>query len=80
MKMVEKFNSVLAAAFNKDLSEISDQMNSDSLAEWDSLKQMNIIVALEEEFDIYFEEDESILLKDYKELFNAVKTKLSKKN
>lgn len=80
MKMVEKFNSVLAAAFNKDLSEISDQMNSDSFAEWDSLKQMNIIVALEEEFDIYFEEDESILLKDYKGLFNAVKTKLSKKN
>jgi acyl carrier protein len=78
--MEEKFNSVLAAAFDKDLSEVNDQMSSDTIAEWDSLKQMNIIVALEEEFDIYFEEDESILLKDYRGLFNAVKSKLEKKN
>jgi acyl carrier protein len=77
--MEEKFNSILAAAFNKDLSEINDKMDSESIAEWDSLKQMNIIVALEEEFTIYFDEDESILLKDYKGLLNAVKTKLNRK-
>ena len=78
--MKDEFNSVLAAAFNIDFSEVNNKMSSDTLAEWDSLKQMNIIVALEEEFDIYFEEDESILLKDYQGLFNAVKLKLSKKS
>jgi len=76
--MKEKFNRLIATTFEIDLAEINENMSDDSTPEWDSLKQMNLIVALEDEFHIQFDEDESILLKDYKSLLATVKTKLEK--
>lgn len=78
--MKVRFNSVLAAAFDIMPAEVDDTMNSETIAEWDSLKQMNIIVALEDEFNIFFDEDESILLKSYQGLFEAIKLKLENRS
>lgn len=77
--MKRKFDKIIATALEIDLAEIDENMSSDSIPEWDSLKQMNLIVALEDEFQIQFDEDESILLKDYIGLFAAVKNKLKKR-
>lgn len=77
MKTEEKFNSILAITFNIDISEVKKDLSDKTLKQWDSLKQMNLIVAIEEEFKINFDEAESILLKDYQSLLRALKNKLN---
>lgn len=77
MKTEDKFNSILAITFNIDISEVKKELSDKTLIQWDSLKQMNLIVALEEEFKINFDEAESILLKDYQSLLRALKNKLN---
>ena len=48
----EKFNSVLTAILGIDASLITDDLSPDSVDSWDSLNQINIISALEQEFGV----------------------------
>ena len=56
--MEERIKNVMAAVFNMSSDQISDDASPHQIAAWDSLKHMNLIFALEEEFDIQFEEAE----------------------
>jgi len=56
--MEERIKNVMAAVFNVSPEQISDDASPHQIAAWDSLKHMNLIFALEEEFDIHFEEAE----------------------
>lgn len=42
----------MAAVFAMPVSDLSDISSVDNIASWDSLKHMNLILALEEEFNI----------------------------
>ncbi len=74
--MEERFNKILAIALDLKVEEVNSKMSSETVDNWDSLKQMNIIVAMEEEFEISFDEAESILLNTYSSLLVAVREKL----
>lgn len=50
--------SVMAAVFGVDESEISDSLVMGNYDAWDSLKHMNLVVALEEEFEVVFTDEE----------------------
>ncbi|MEJ2593699.1 MAG: acyl carrier protein [bacterium] len=76
MNIEERVKQILAKILNADPSKIDRHFSAEFVKEWDSLQQMNIIVALEEEFGIRFGEAESILLKNYSSLQAAVKKKL----
>ena len=73
MDIEAQLKKILAIALQKDISEIHTEVISTDVQEWDSLQQMNIIVALEEEFSIRFNETESILLNSYSSLLEAVR-------
>ena len=75
--MEERFKRILAISLELNTEDINSEISFDSVINWDSLKQMNIIVALEEEFGIGFEEAESILLNNYNSLFDAVQEKVA---
>ena len=77
MEIEEKIKQILAVTLDLEQDELGDYVSSENIPNWDSLQQMNIIVALEDEFKIRFEEAESILLKDYTSLLNAVAEKTS---
>jgi len=49
---------VMSSVLNISKSEIHNKTSSDTIKSWDSLKHMNLIVGLEEEFDIEFSVDE----------------------
>ena len=51
---------VMADVFQVDVSEISEASAPGIVKEWDSLKHMLLLVALEEEFEIHFTDDEMI--------------------
>lgn len=57
-KLDKKIKSIMANVFKVKLDDIDENSTPNSIKEWDSLKHMNLIVALEEEFDIKLDEDE----------------------
>lgn len=60
--MREKIKNVMAVVFEIQPTEIPDSASTSSLENWDSLNHMNLVVALEEEFNIRFDDDEIIAI------------------
>ncbi len=54
----DRIKSVMSAVFEISTDEINDESSPDSIESWDSLKYINLIIALEEEFGIEFTDSE----------------------
>jgi|TARA_B100000315_G_C14135230_1_gene388778 acyl carrier protein len=57
-KLAERIKKVMTAVFEIPVGQIKDDSSPDTIESWDSLKHMNLVVALEEEFEIEFTDDE----------------------
>lgn len=57
-KLDKKIKKIMANVFQIELDKINNDTSPNSIEKWDSLKHLNLIVALEEEFEIKFDEDE----------------------
>ena len=55
---MEQIDEVMAQVFNIKTSELNDDINMDNVAYWDSLRNMELIAALETKFgfELSFEE------------------------
>jgi acyl carrier protein len=70
--MKEKIRKIMAAVFEMNAVDIEDSDDSTTIPNWDSLNHMNLIVALEEEFDVRFEDDEIVELTSLKAIENSL--------
>jgi len=61
----EKLKQVLADIFNIDVSTIDDLTSVDTVEEWDSLKHLNLVLALEQEFDITLSVEQTVEILNY---------------
>jgi acyl carrier protein len=73
--MEDKLKKLLAVLLEVEEDQIDEHATAETIEGWDSLKQMNIIVAVEEEFDIMFDEEESILSDSYQSLLDLIRRK-----
>ncbi len=48
----------MAQIFNIDIDTITGESSPESVERWDSLKHMQLILAIEDEFDITFSDDD----------------------
>lgn len=55
---INRIKEVVGAVIDVPVSQISDNTSMDDLENWDSLAQMNLVIALEEEFQIEIPDDE----------------------
>lgn len=55
----------MASVFEINKNDIDENTSSETLDNWDSMMHMNLIVALEEEFDIEIDEEEIIEMMDF---------------
>ena len=55
----------MSAVFEISVEEIKDDSSPDTIGSWDSLKHMNLVIALEEEFETEFTEDEILEMMNY---------------
>ena len=53
-----KLKEVLSAVFEVSVESITDDSSSDTIENWDSLRHLNLIIALEEEFNIVIPDEE----------------------
>ena len=76
-KIEERIINVMSAVFEIPANKIGEESSPDNIESWDSLKHMNIVVALEEEFNIQFTDDEIIELINMKLIMVIIREKLS---
>ena len=56
--MENRIKNIMSAVFEIPASEIDGDSSVDTIKSWDSLKHMNLIIALEEEFQITIPDEE----------------------
>ena len=60
-----RIKKVMSAVFEIPIEKIVDSSSSDNIESWDSLKHMNLVVALEEEFELELNDDEIMEMMNY---------------
>ena len=70
--MDNHIKNVMSAVFEIPIDEIDDDSSPDNVGSWDSLKHMNLVVALEEEFDIEFIDDEIVEMMNLSQIKSIV--------
>lgn len=57
-KVNDKIKNIMATIFKIDATEINNESSPHTISNWDSLKHIHLIIALEKEFNIKLDEDE----------------------
>ncbi len=60
-----KLKKVLANVFDVDVNQINEDSSIDTLESWDSLNHLKLVLALEQEFDVSFTEEQSIEIMNF---------------
>ena len=79
MTREEVFNGVqdiFRDIFDEDDMVIEDKTSSDDIEDWDSLNHINLVSAIEKEFEIKFALGELMALKDVGAMVNLIVEKL----
>jgi acyl carrier protein len=71
--MEERLKDVFATVLEIDRSIIDESLSTKTLPEWDSLRHMNLIIAIEEEFGISIEDEAIANLTTYVALRDYLK-------
>ncbi|MBZ0167299.1 MAG: acyl carrier protein [Candidatus Omnitrophica bacterium] len=58
--MKEKVFTVVSQVMNVPVESVNEESSPDSIAEWDSLHHMNLVLALEEEFKVQFTDEQAV--------------------
>lgn len=74
--MEHKIKEIMAAVFETHINTISDDASPDTIDNWDSLRLINLVTALEEEFNIEFEEEEIVEMLNFKLIALLITEKL----
>ena len=75
----KKLKSVISMVFGVTQDEITEETSQDSIEKWDSMGHLNLVNALEEEFNIHFNDAQIVELLNYKLIFHTVKEVLTNK-
>jgi len=72
MENKQKYDQAFIESFSVDESKLSENLEYESIPEWDSVGHMGLIAELEEAFDIEMEMDDIIDFSSYKKGFELV--------
>jgi acyl carrier protein len=73
--MESRIKKVMGDLFNIGVESINNDSSPDNIENWDSLKHMNLIIALEEEFEVEFDDEEIVDSMNYALILNIVSNK-----
>jgi len=74
MTNLEKYNDIFVEVFGADVAQLGDNYSKETVAEWDSVHQLNIISLMEETFDLMLDPEDIMACTSY----NAGKEILAK--
>ncbi len=71
----QRVQRVFQEIFDEDAMEVNDETSAKTVPDWDSLAQVRLIIALEEEFDIKFTTQEVVQMACLGDLKKALVSK-----
>ncbi len=74
--LFEKIARTMAVVIGIDQSEITADSSMDTIEKWDSLKHMKMIMALEQEFDVMFDDEDVVEMLSVPLIIIAIKEKV----
>ncbi len=74
----QRIKLIMSTIFEIDINTINDNSSFDLIENWDSMNHMNLIVALEEEFNIQFSDDDIENLLNFKLIKFIIKELINK--
>lgn len=72
----QKVRRLAAELFDVPVAKITDESTPESLENWDSVQQLNLVLALQDEFGIVFEPEDFEKMRSIGQLSELVETKL----
>ena len=72
MKNKQKYDQAFIEIFSIDKSKLGDNLEYNTIPEWDSVGHMGLIAELEEVFDVMMEMDDIIDFSSYKKGFELI--------
>lgn len=72
----EKLNMIFRNNFDDDEIILSDATSSADIEDWDSLEQINLVVAIQDEFRVKFNIEEVNAMKNVGEMVNYILEKI----
>ena len=61
----EKLRRVVAAVLGVDPATVGENTSTDTVEGWDSLRHMNLVIALEESFDVSIPDEDVVNMTSY---------------
>ena len=71
----EKMNEIFRNVFDDDSIELDDETSADDIEDWDSLEQINLVVSIENEFEMMFDMNEVADLANVGEMVDLILSK-----
>lgn len=71
-KINERIKNIMSIVLEVSINEINNNSSNENIVSWDSLKHINLILALEEEFEIEFSEELIPGMVDFSSIKNAI--------
>lgn len=71
-EVFEKLNEVFRDVFDDESIEVVDSTTAEDIEDWDSLEHINLIVAIENKFEIKFKMNEVTGLKNVGEMVDVI--------
>ena len=65
MTNLEKYNDIFVKVFGADVAQLGDNYNKETVSEWDSVHQLNIISLMEETFDLMLDPEDIMACTSY---------------
>jgi len=78
MLIEKRIKEIIALILNVDVEEIDDETAIGDIDEWDSLRHIQIISAIEKEFGFRFTPDVMLDLEDVSDIVSATEVRVSK--
>jgi len=76
MDVRDQLNGVFRRIFEDDKIEITNEMTAKDVPQWDSLSHINLIMEIEEEFNLRFTVDDIAGLKNVGEMIDLIRRKV----
>jgi acyl carrier protein len=72
VRMQAKVLNVVSEVLGVPVDDLTDDSSPESIESWDSLKHMNLVLALEEEFGIRFSDEQIVAMLSVRSIKDAV--------
>ena len=74
--MEERLKKIISKTLGVSVDKIADDFSQNDCEKWDSLRHLDLVIALEQDYDISFEPEEIAEMLSFKAIRDCLKNKL----